>query len=164
MVCQLFEYCTRFHLGKPATKTHVLLILYKIPNIRRATKHVKKNLPCVITIPKHRPGTNRANNELIPGVSSSKASSYRSKKSPALSSFVVTTVTIVLAEPLTCAVYCSVDIAQRKHHSRVHAPVIYHPPPHPAHKPPAPPDHKYTQAHTHTKNHTLHVFLSHATA
>ena len=61
VVCQHFEYCTHFHLGKPATKTHVLLILYKISNIRRATKHAKKNLPYVTTIPEHQTGANRAN-------------------------------------------------------------------------------------------------------
>ena len=65
VVCQHFEYCTCFHLGKPATKTHMLLILYKISNIRRATKHVKKNLPFLTTIPKHWSGANRANTGYI---------------------------------------------------------------------------------------------------
>ena len=75
---KLFEYCTRFHLGKPATSKHVLLILHKISNITRKTKHVNKrkkgrkarhasenNLPCVTTMPEHRPGANRANTVYI---------------------------------------------------------------------------------------------------
>ena len=96
---------------------------------REPMKKKKKSMPC-----KWEESAMCSNNSrtsdypLIPGVSSWKSSSYRSKLSPALSSFVVATVTIILAEPVTCAVYCSVDIAQRKHHSRVQAPVIIPPP------------------------------------
>ena len=71
----------------------------------------------------------------------------RSKTSPDLSSFVATTATMLLAEPLTCAVYCLVNIDQRKHHSRVQAPVAIS---HSARAPPAP----YTQAQIHTKKRT----------
>jgi len=141
VVCQLFEYCTTFPSWKASYQHTCAVDLVQNIEHQKENRHMKKNLPCVTQFS----NIGLALIELTPGISSSTASSYRSKVSPALSSFIVATVTIILAEPVTCAVYCSVDIAQRKHHLHVQAPVIYHPPtPHANHQ-----HHQITNIHTH---------------
>ena len=94
---------------------------------------------------------------LLPRRGSSRAVSAPNRRntSPASSSCVATTVTIMLVEPLTCAVYCSVNIAQRKHHSRVQAPVA----------PPKKTQHNTTQhaSTTTSHKHTLTQKITHYT-
>ena len=161
-------------MGESATSKHVFLPCKKQqtsegkqhkslhtrthePTGKKEEKHQiqVRRIPYAATIAKHRPCISYWESSAL----------NRSKKSPALSSCVATTVAIILAEPLTCAVYCFVNIAQHKHHSRVQAPVVI---PHQArthtHTHTQTQSGIYTQTHTHTKKHTLHTFLSHTTA
>ena len=130
---------------------------------RRKSRHAsEQSLPCVATIPEHRPGANGANTGFIifKGllVSQQKISSSKLLCRYHTSHYISRTRDL-------CS-YCSVDIncSTQASFARASASYLSSPQLHPARKPPAPPNHKYTQAHAHTKNHTLHVFLSHATA
>ena len=127
----------------------------------RASHTSEKNLPCEAPISKYHTQYIKVlgrficirvrlyihihiSKEHLPCILSWKPlSCKRIKKSPALSSFVATTATSLSAEPLTCVVYCSINIGQRKRHSREQALVASSSP------------HAHKQHHqiTHTRKH-----------